>query len=91
MGFQAFAVRHVCRTFRTLIYIDSLSRRFEPVCWALRGTTRPLRLTSLGNATLLLLLDLEQQGAVNVRQDTSKSDGGTDKRIEFLVTSDGEL
>jgi len=72
-------------------YIDSLSRRFEPVCPGASGTIRPLRLTSLGDATLLLLLYLEQQGAVNVRQDTSESDGGTDKRVEFLITSDGEL
>lgn len=72
-------------------YIDSLSRRFEPVCPGASGTTRPLRLTSLGNATLLLLLYLEQQGAVNMRQDTSEGNGGTDKRVEFLITSDGEL
>jgi hypothetical protein len=40
---------------------------------------------------LLLLLDLEQEGAVDVRQDTSKGDGGADEGIELFVTSDGQL
>lgn len=72
-------------------YIDSLSRRFEPVCPGASGTTRPLRLTSLGNATLLLLLHLEQKRAINVRQHTSEGNGGTDERVELLITADGEL
>jgi hypothetical protein len=40
---------------------------------------------------LLLLLDLEQQRAVDVRQNTTKSDGGTDKGVELLVAANGEL
>jgi hypothetical protein len=42
-------------------------------------------------ARLLLLLDLEKQSAVDVRQDTSEGDCGFDEGIEFLVTTDGEL
>ena len=41
--------------------------------------------------TLLLLFDLEQQRAVDVRQDTSESDRGADERVEFFVAADGEL
>lgn len=40
---------------------------------------------------LLLLLDLEQEGAVDVRQHTTKGDGGADEGIELFVTSDGQL
>lgn len=40
---------------------------------------------------LLLLLDFEQEGAVDVRQDTTKGDGGADEGIELFVTSDGQL
>lgn len=47
-----------------------------------------LRLDSLA---LLLLLDLQQQRAVDVGQDTSERDGGTDEGVELLVTTDGEL
>ena len=39
----------------------------------------------------LLLLDLEQQRAVDVRQDTSERDGRTDQGVKFLITTDGEL
>lgn len=46
---------------------------------------------SLDSLLLLLLLDLEQQGAVDVRQDTSEGDGCADQRIQFLVSADGEL
>lgn len=49
---------------------------------------RCLHLLSL---RLLLLLNLEQQGAVDVWQDTTKGDGGANKGIELLVTTDGEL
>ena len=38
-----------------------------------------------------LLLDLEKQSAVDVWQDTSEGNGGTDQGIEFFVTTDGEL
>lgn len=47
-----------------------------------------LCLLSLG---LLLLLDLEEEGAVDVGQDTTKGDGGADQGIELFVTTDGEL
>ena len=40
---------------------------------------------------LLLLLDLEQQGAVDMRQDTAEGDGGANQRVEFLITANGEL
>lgn len=40
---------------------------------------------------LLLLLDLEQQSAVDVGQDTTESNGGADERVQFFVTTDGEL
>jgi hypothetical protein len=49
---------------------------------------RRLRFQSLG---LLLLLDLEEEGAVDVRQHTTKGDGSTDQRIELFVTADGQL
>lgn len=42
-------------------------------------------------ALLLLLLHLEQQRAVDVRQDTSEGDRGADQGIELLVSADGEL
>lgn len=45
----------------------------------------------LDGFALLLLLHLEQQRAINVWQDTSKGDSGTDERVEFLVSTDGEL
>ena len=41
--------------------------------------------------TLLLLLNLEQQRAIDVGKNTSKSDGGADERVEFLVASDSKL
>jgi len=37
------------------------------------------------------LLDLQQECAVDVWQDTSESDGGANESIEFFVTTDGEL
>lgn len=40
---------------------------------------------------LLLLLNLEQQGAVDVWQDTTKGNGGADQGIELLVTTNGKL
>lgn len=48
----------------------------------------PLHLLSL---RLLLLLNLEQQGAVDVWKDTSKGDGGTNQGVELFVTTDGKL
>lgn len=53
-----------------------------------RGWAQRLGLDGL---VLLLLLDLEQQRAVDVWQYTSEGDGGADQRVELLVTTDGEL
>jgi len=39
----------------------------------------------------LLLLDLEQQGAIDVGQDAAEGDGGADEGVELLVAADGEL
>lgn len=40
---------------------------------------------------LLLLLDLQQQRAVDVRQYATEGDSGADQSVEFFVTTDGEL
>ena len=40
---------------------------------------------------LLLLLHLQQQRSVDMRQDTTERDRGPDKGVEFLVAADGEL
>ncbi len=45
----------------------------------------------LERGLLLLLLDLEQQRAVDVGQDTAEGDGGADQGIELLVAADGKL
>jgi len=45
----------------------------------------------LGCLGFLLLFDLEEQRAVDMRQDTSESDGRSDEGVEFLVTTDGKL
>lgn len=55
---------------------------------SIRSCQASLDLLSL---CLLLLLDLEQQGTVDVGQDTSKGNGGTDQRVELFVATDGEL
>jgi hypothetical protein len=44
-----------------------------------------------GLGALLLLLDLEQECAVDVRQNTTKGNRGVNKSIKLLVTSDSEL
>ena len=44
-----------------------------------------------GLGALLLLLNLEQERAVDVRQNTTKGDRGVDEGIKLLVASDGEL
>ena len=44
-----------------------------------------------GLASLLLLLHLQQQCAVDVWQDTSEGNRCADKRVEFFVAADGEL
>jgi hypothetical protein len=40
---------------------------------------------------LLLLLDLQEQSAVDVGKDTSEGDGCADEGVEFFVSADGEL
>jgi len=46
---------------------------------------------SLNSLVLLLLLNLEEESAVDVRQDTSEGDGGADQSVELLITTDSEL
>ena len=46
---------------------------------------------NLESLVLLLLLDLQQQSAVDVREDTTEGDRGADERVEFFVPADGEL
>jgi hypothetical protein len=41
--------------------------------------------------SLLLLLNLEQECAVDVRQNTTEGNRGVNESIKFLVASDGEL
>lgn len=47
-----------------------------------------LSLLSLG---LLLLLYLEQKGAVNVGEDTTEGDSGANEGIKLLISTDGKL
>jgi len=47
--------------------------------------------TSSRLAAFLLLLDLEKQSAIDVREDTTERDGGADQRVELFVTTNGEL
>jgi hypothetical protein len=56
-----------------------------------RGLISFLFFSTLQGLGLLLLLDLEEQGAVDVRQDTTESDCGTDEGVEFLVATNGQL
>ena len=44
-----------------------------------------------GSAALLLLFDLEGESSVDVWENTTTGDGGTDEGIKFFVTADGEL
>jgi len=37
------------------------------------------------------LLDLEEESAVDVWQNTSEGDGSTDQSVEFFVTTNSEL
>ena len=39
----------------------------------------------------LLLLDLQQQGAIDVRQHAAEGDCRADERVQFLVAADGQL
>ena len=51
--------------------------------------------TSIGilsiDLAFLLLLHLQQERSVDVRQDTAERDRGPDKSVEFFVAADGEL
>jgi hypothetical protein len=53
-----------------------------------RSRPAPLCLDRLG---LLLLFDLEEERAVDVRKDTSEGDGGADQGIQLFVAADGQL
>ena len=46
---------------------------------------------NLKSLVLLLLLDLQQQSAVDMWEDTTKGDCCADERIEFFVSADGKL
>lgn len=46
---------------------------------------------SLERLGLLLLLDLEEERAVDVWQHTTESNSGANQGVELLVTTDGEL
>jgi hypothetical protein len=39
----------------------------------------------------LLLLDLEEEGLVEMRQDTAEGDCGSNEGVEFFVAADGQL
>jgi hypothetical protein len=49
------------------------------------------RCLCLESLVLLLLLHLQQQGAVDVREDTTKGNRGADERVEFFVSADSQL
>lgn len=46
---------------------------------------------NLESLVLLLLFDLQQQSAIDVREDTTKGDRGANERVEFFVSANGEL
>lgn len=46
---------------------------------------------SLNSLVLLLLLNLEEESTVDMWQDTSEGDGGADKSVELLVTTNSQL
>jgi hypothetical protein len=46
---------------------------------------------NLESLVLLLLLDLQQESAVDMWENTTKSNGGADERVEFFVSANGEL
>jgi hypothetical protein len=45
----------------------------------------------LEGAALLLLLDLQEERAVDAGQNTTEGDGRADESVQFLVTTNGEL
>ena len=49
-----------------------------------------MRLHHAQNASSWLLVGLNDQGLVDVRDHTTAGDGGLDQRVELLVASDGE-
>jgi hypothetical protein len=59
------------------------ARWHDPRCVATRS--------SGGLVSLLLLLNLEQECAVDVREDTTEGNRGVNESVKFLVASDGEL
>jgi hypothetical protein len=48
-------------------------------------------LSSFDRLCLLLLLDLQEESPVDVRQHTTEGDRRTDKGVELLVSADGKL
>ncbi len=40
---------------------------------------------------LLLLFDLEEEGAVDVRQHTTEGDGGADQGVKLFIATDSKL
>ena len=50
-----------------------------------------MRLHHAQNASSWLLVGLNDQGLVDVRDNTTAGDGGLDQRVELLVTADGKL
>jgi hypothetical protein len=60
----------------------------ENCCLDQDHATQHLNLKCL---VLLLLLNFQQQSAVDMGKDTSKGDGGADKGVEFFVSTNGEL
>ena len=82
----------VCSAKNEKTKTRSFSQRTKPETNKLKTKeSRASRYLSLNSLVLLLLLNLEKQSAVDVRQDTTKGDGGADECVEFLVTTNGEL
>ena len=50
-----------------------------------------MRLHHAQNASSWLLVGLNDQGLVDVRDHTTAGDGGLDQRVELLVAADGQL
>ena len=64
------------------------------LCQGANSKLRPLSADPCyfaGNGRLLLLASLDNQGLVNVRNDTTTSNRGLDESIQLLVTTNGQL
>jgi len=63
------------------------------LCWLRDGAVLVRVATRLRGSlgALLLLFNLEEECAVDVRQNTTEGDRGVNESIKLLVTSDGEL